>query len=269
MIMWITGKMQRVRLLFDKRYQELSRLSRLPRYTPGSFDWGESKISFPDAASFVFMYKELFIGHIYKFKSDKKPPFIIDCGANIGMSVIYCKELFPEARIIAFEPEKKIFSYLEKNITALKLENVELINKAVWKEEGTIQFSNEGADASRISSLHAEDQFQSHYDVQAVRLSSYIDRTVDFLKLDIEGAEIEVIKEIEGKLKFVNHLFIEYHSFENAPQELDILLSILTRQHFHYYIDSPNRSISSPFVEKSSFYSFDFFLNIYAFKKAD
>ena len=262
--MWIAGKLQRTRLLFDKRYQELNRLSRLPRYTPGSFEWKGANISFPDSSSFVFMYKELFVGNIYKFNCDSGSPLILDCGANIGMSVIYLKELFPKARIVAFEPERKIFQFLEKNTAAFGLKDVKLVNKAVWKEEGTIRFSNEGADASRISSLQAADNFQSYYDVETVKLSSYMDEPVDLVKLDIEGAEVEVVREIEPRLRNVRHLFIEYHSFEDSPQELDVILAILTRQGFHYYIDSPNRSKRSPFVENGSFLSFDFFLNIYA-----
>ncbi|HLI94186.1 MAG TPA: FkbM family methyltransferase, partial [Puia sp.] len=140
--MWIAGKLQRTRSLFDKRYQELNRLSRLPRYTPGSFEWKGTSIAFPDSSSFVFMYKELFVGNIYKFNSDIESPLILDCGANIGMSVIYLKELFPKARIIAFEPERKIFQFLQKNTAAFGLKDVKLVNKAVWKEEGTIRFSN-------------------------------------------------------------------------------------------------------------------------------
>src|SRR6478672_5618518 len=48
---------------------------------------------------------EIFIEEVYK-QSLPPNPYIIDCGANIGLSVIYLKQMFPDARIIAFEPDE-------------------------------------------------------------------------------------------------------------------------------------------------------------------
>jgi FkbM family methyltransferase len=262
--MWVRNKLQKVRLRFNKRYQELKRLSKLKRYTPGSFSWEGAVLNFPDAASFLFTYKEIFEEQIYKFETRNQSPYIIDCGANIGMSVIYFKQLYPNANIIAFEPEKKIFKYLKDNIAALNLAKVELKNEAVWKEDGSLLFLNEGADASRISLVGDMADKKSSYSVDAVRLSRFINREVDFLKLDIEGAEFEVLKEIEPQLKFVKRLFVEFHSFDKREQQLDILLLLLKRNGYIYYIDTPVRMRTSPFVDKDTFLSFNFFLNIYA-----
>jgi len=253
--------------LVSGKQKEFKKLSKLPRYTPGEYSFKNAKLEFPDAASFVFTYRELFGEQIYKFQSKKKEPLIIDCGANIGLSVIYFKEQFPNSKIIAFEPERTIFSYLKKNIESLGLTGINLQNKAVWSKNEVLSFRNEGADASRIAVLHDENEgFKSFYEVEAVKLSDYIDQEVDLLKLDIEGAEVKVIEEIEPKLKFVRNIFIEYHSFTKTDQELDHILNILSRNNFHYYIDSPNRMKRMPFVEDTSFLSFDFFLNIYAVK---
>lgn len=252
----------------DKEYQQLVKLSKFPRYTKGEFIFKNDKYLFPDAASFVFMYKEIFKEEIYRFDSEKEIPFIIDCGANIGMSIIYCKKQFPKAKIIAFEPEKRIFQYLKKNIDLHNLSNVDLINKAVWRENTTLNFINEGADANRITSLYNDANGNETYNVEAVKLSEYIIEEVDFLKLDIEGAEVEVLKEIEPKLYLAKHLFIEYHSSEFAKQQLNIILDILSRNNFHYYIDSPNRAKRKPFIDRTdtNIFSFDFFLNVYAIR---
>jgi FkbM family methyltransferase len=248
----------------NKEYQQIKKLSKLPRYTAGRFQKGNEIYKFPDAASFVFMFNELFITEIYKFKTGKKSPFIIDCGANIGLSVIYAKKKFPDARIIAFEPERTIFKYLKENISQYKWNKVDLIEKAVWKEKALINFINEGADANRISSINSEEASRQSYSVEAVTLSNYITEEVDFLKLDIEGAELEVLKEIEPKLKLVKKIFIEYHSSVNNVQELSMLLKILENNNFRYYIDAPNRIRENPFIDRSLFLSFDFFLNIFA-----
>jgi len=252
------------------KHKELNKLSKLPRYTPGKYSWKRgATLEFPDAASFVSIYKGLFIEQIYKFNTEKKNPLIIDCGANMGLSVIYCKELYPDAKVIAFEPERTIHSYLQKNVHSLGLKDVQLVSKAVWSKNETLMFRNEGADASRIASgIDKNEDFSSTYEVEAVRLSEFIDREVDFLKLDIEGAEVEVMKEIEPKLRYVKNIFVEYHSFEKSAQELNVLLDILSRNNFHYYIDSPNRMKQMPFVDDSTFLSMDFFLHIYATRQA-
>jgi hypothetical protein len=74
------------------------------------------------------------------------------------------------------------------------------------------------------------------------------------------------MNEISSKLKFVKNIFIEYHSFEDEPQQLDLVLAILTKNNFHYYIDAPNTTAATPFIKNKerAFLSFDFFLNIYA-----
>lgn len=256
--------------MLDKEFQQLDVLANQARYTPGHFKlYNKTIISFPDSNSFVFTYRELFKKEIYKFECKTDRPLIIDCGANIGLSILYFKKLFPYSNIIAFEPEIKIHSYLQTNIAAFALKDVEIHNKALWKEDGVINFSNEGADASRINALSSDTGFINSYQVDCVRLSSYLNRKVDFLKLDIEGAEVEVIKEIEPCIGNVDNIFIEYHSFDNRKQELDVLLSILTRNGFHYYIDSPVMGANSPFIKKESWLAFDCFLNIYAKKTVE
>ncbi len=255
-------------ILFGK-HRRLNRLSSLPRYTAGTYTWKDGLIEFPDAASFAYIYKEVFIEQIYRFDTKRAQPLIIDCGANMGLSVLYFKDQYPGSRVIAFEPERTIFNYLKKNVESLGLENVELLNKAVWSSNKTLLFSNEGADASRIAALKDNDRgFTSTYEVQAVRLSEFIDREVDLLKIDIEGAEAEVIREIEPKLGYVKHVFIEYHSLEGAPQMLGDILEILSKNNFRYYVDTTDRMRRRPFVDKDVFLSFDTFLNIYATRQS-
>src|SRR5690242_15923501 len=75
------------RLLSLMRGEEsrLKKLAKLSRYTPGIFIRKDQKIHFPDSASFVFTYRELFHRHIYKFETENISPIIIDCGSNIGL----------------------------------------------------------------------------------------------------------------------------------------------------------------------------------------
>src|SRR6476469_10191275 len=71
-------------------------------------------------------YEDLFVHEIYKFKSPVADPFIIDCGANIGMSVLYFKTLFPKAHILVFEPDENNYALLAQNCKVNNLQDVQL-----------------------------------------------------------------------------------------------------------------------------------------------
>lgn len=239
-------------------------LRNIERFIEVSVNFCQTPIKAPDAASLLFLNHELFGLEIYKFNSVKKDPLIIDCGANIGLSIIYFKKLYPESKIIAFEPDKKIFDYLKFNIESFQFENIELINKGVWKEEAILEFFSEGADGGRVAQKH---DVNNIIQIQTVKLSSYLkNNQVDFLKIDIEGAETEVILECEKYLCNVENIFIEYHSFINKNQTLSIILNILEKNGFRYYIEQIGIKSEKPFTKINNTNSFDNQLNIFGYK---
>ncbi|MBB05374.1 MAG: FkbM family methyltransferase [Pseudooceanicola sp.] len=212
------------------------------------------------------MQKEIFEQHIYKFKTKKNEPYIIDGGANIGLATIYLKLLYPSSNILAFEPDAEIFNILKKNIESYALKSVELIQKGIWKEDTTIQFKSEGADAGLIASL--DKTVAATNSISVLSLKPYLNRTVDFLKLDIEGAETEVLKDIENDLGKVERIFVEYHSFVGQPQTLNVIIDILTKAKFRIYMSIPgNNSLNSPLMGLGSYCNMDFQLNIFGYKE--
>lgn len=122
----------------------------IERFVPLVKEFLGKKLYIHDIASFNLCNEELFQLEMYKFKASRPNPFIIDCGANLGMSVIYFKQLYPDASIIAFEADDYIFSFLEKNVESFGYEDVELINKAVWNSDETLSFIVEGGAGGRI-----------------------------------------------------------------------------------------------------------------------
>ena len=126
-------------------------------------------------------------------------PFILDCGSNIGISVLYFKSKYPGSRVLGFEPVPECFAILTKNIEENDLENVQITNAALVDSEGQICLYV-GADhdlrGASISRSWGSQTTEDHIFVNSVRLSNYINGRVDFLKLDIEGAEEIVIPEI-------------------------------------------------------------------------
>jgi len=190
------------------------------------------KITVPDCLSFIWQFKEIFTDESYKFKSDNLTPVIYDCGANIGISCLFFKSIFPKARIKAFEADPKIAEILSKNLNENNIKDIELFPAAVWINNNGIEFGLEGADASSIYSN------KNKVKVNSVRLKELIEteQQIDMLKIDIEGAETEVLKDCKSSLGNVKNIFIEYHSFINKQQTLDEILQILNSSGFRYFI---------------------------------
>jgi FkbM family methyltransferase len=248
---------------FRKSNREVKRLKSLPRYTPTQTELLGRTILILDSPSYLFIKNELFNVGIYKFRSARNNPLIIDCGANIGLSVIYFKELYPQARVIAFEPDEVVFNALKFNIEAFGFVDIQLICRALWYEETTLKFYSEKADAGRIANL---DDRGSIVDVKTVRLRQYLNQKVDFLKIDIEGAETVVLKDCQDLLFNVKMIFVEYHSFSGHDQSLPELLAILKGAGYRLNINTPGLSSPNPFASINTYNNMDMQLNIYGWR---
>jgi FkbM family methyltransferase len=234
------------------------------RFVAGNIDLFGKNIEYVDIASYDSTKSEVIDQEIYKFNTDSKQPVIIDCGANIGLSLIYFKKLYPNCKITAFEPDPKIFQTLRNNIEIFGFNDIELVNRALWSNEGEISFYSEGADGGRI-----DDKVYGNGNLitlQTTKLSNFITGKIDFLKIDIEGAETEVLKECQDKLHLVDNIFIEYHSMVNSIQTLSEILEILRNQGFRYYISHIGIKSIHPFIEKKISLGMDNQLNIFGTK---
>ncbi len=253
-------------LFTSKEYRLFLRLwgqyGNVARYSPRSIPFGKYKFFVPDCASFIGQHREIFFEEIYKFTATHPHPVIYDCGANIGMSCLYFKKLYPHAKIKAFEADPEIFKVLKQNLADNNIQNVELFNKAVWISDDKIQFGADGADGGS-----SYQQKGRSIRVEGIRLKSLLEQEerVDLLKIDIEGTEVDVIADCAPILMKVTNLFIEYHSWNNQEQHLGQILNILKENEFRYYFQTINQS-KTPFINKRRDTDMDFQLNIFAYR---
>lgn len=197
---------QRYNLLRNSLEMNFARKSRRP--TIPIFDY---RVTGYDFKSLNYLFYEKFVDQEYFFATDSRRPFIIDCGSHIGMSILYFKRLYPRAQIIGFEPAPDTFRLLTENIQQNALKDITVFNKAVGNKEEKMKFF--GDDSLTASLLEGRETKKSATEVDVVRLSNYIDRTVDFLKLDVEGAEGMVLEDLDSskKLPLIKQMIIEYH----------------------------------------------------------
>jgi len=207
--------------------------------------------------------KELFIEEVYKI-SLAPGALVIDCGANIGLSAIYFKHNHPDVKVIAFEPDNTNFSLLEKNIASFGINaDVTARKEAVWTETGTISFKSVGSLGSCITSNDDKDA----YSIPCVRLKDLLTQPVALLKMDIEGAEYNVLMDIKENLHLVENIFIEYHGTFDNQDQLSEILQMLFSLGYRYYLKEAFDIFPNPFYShQKSDHPYDIQLNIFCFR---
>jgi len=181
--------------------------------------------------SFYALFTEIFVHQIYKRELTKRP-VIIDAGANIGMASLYFKWRRPQAKIYCYEPDPETFILLEKNMS--QLTNITCYEVALSNKDGFITLFATGKFVGGAGNTVSEDCTAPFKDrivkVKSLRLSQHIKKLskVDFLKIDIEGNESKVLKDLEKhlQLKKIDQMSLEFHYVYEAK---DNLLSIVTR----------------------------------------
>ena len=140
-------------------------------------------VHFANYVQFATVFDEIFTTQVYQFTPMRADPYIIDCGANIGMSVLYFKWMYPNARILAFEPDPATFELLTRNVATNRLEGVELHCAAIGGAAGEVPFHYREGYAgwlTQSTAMRVDANSQTRM-VPMVTLSSQIAETVDML----------------------------------------------------------------------------------------
>jgi FkbM family methyltransferase len=254
------------RLITSTEYRQLIRyslfLAHKKRYTDVSVKLNGQKVLVPDSPSFISMFDEIYYKKIYEIPHSE--PRILDLGANIGISLIWFKEKYPQSSILAFEADPFIFSYLKLNTS--NLSNVTIKNEAVWSEDTTLSFASDGGDAGRVSDDGDVQEKTVSVEAKDIKLILKEHGPFDFIKMDIEGAESTVVPECKGLLGEVKFFFCEYHSTKSDDQYLDVLISFFKEEGFRVHMQ-PITFGEQPFMATPNKLGYDMQSNIFAFRE--
>lgn len=216
-------------------------------------------ITYFNKAELNILLDEIFDKKIYDIELATSTPTIFDVGAHIGLATIFFKQRYPLARITAFEPNPNTFPLLEENTYFNNIHNVTLHNVALGKQSSKrtlyIDSSNGGGFSTASFLKDAWDGTQENLGIEVVTepLSKYINSTIDLVKIDIEGAEQEIIKELEesGKIRNIKNIIIEFHPTEK--QDIEKIKSILQKNKFTIEIKEDQKDKLVYILGKHSF----------------
>lgn len=171
----------------------------------------------------VLVLKEIVLDDVYRIAQLHEPHLILDVGAGIGEFCIFVARQFPRARVVAFEPNPKQFQLLQENIEHNSLSNVEAHMIAIGLKSSYILESSAHGVRTR---LNGEGQGSS---IAGKPLAAYLGtERVNLLKIDCEGAEVEVLESLgSSNWNLIERFAIEYHNYlvEDADKALYYRLS--------------------------------------------
>ena len=171
------------------------------------------------------------------------PRIVVDIGAHLGFFAGQAATQWPQCHVRAYEPDPVNFKTLTTNMIRNALTNVTVNNHAVWGHPGTVPLNvKTQAESHSIYDTMKGGTTQEVIIVPASTLPEIIDqlkgKTIDFLKIDCEGCEFQLIDTAPDLLKtYVRYLVIEYHEWLGYSVQ-DALVKPLRRVGFEVRTES-------------------------------
>lgn len=199
----------------------------------------------------LFGTHEEFESEIVK-KIIKKGNIVIDIGAHMGYyTLLFARTVGENGHVYSFEPDPRNFDLLKKNVEINGYKNVTLIQKAVSNKTGRGKlYLGEYSGGNRIFDTHDD---RKSIEIETIRLDDYFEnnsRKIDFLKMDAEGTEIDIIEGMNLLLQKSQNIRImcEFYptlikKFGREPEEY---LKSLNNQGFKLFHLNADKKIMEP-----------------------
>ena len=166
-------------------------------------------------SSDISVYDQVFKHQHYALNILKPVETVVDAGANIGLTSAYLASQYPQARILALEPEVSNFQLLKKNVAPY--ENVIPIQGALWRDHTQLNLFDSGWDKwgfqTELPEEESEHKVINQVEAWTVEdlMQEYNMNSISLLKIDIEGAEKEVFEASSAWIDRVAVIAVELH----------------------------------------------------------
>ncbi len=179
------------------------------------------KIHLANYPSFFYLFNEIFCRDLYRSKINVKN--YIDAGAHIGLAILWFHVFNPDMKIKAFEPDGQSYKLLIRNLKENNIRNYETYNLALSNEiaERDFYIIKHPIQCLNNSLFIKQELPFTTVQVKVEKLSNFISERVSLLKMDIEGAEFNVIEDLlsSDKIKKTENIIVEVHYFSHKEKE--------------------------------------------------
>jgi FkbM family methyltransferase len=151
---------------------------------------------------------QVFIDREYEADYGIEPKIVVDAGANIGVSPIYFAERFPDARVIAIEPDPGNYAVLESNVAHWP--QITPVHAALWPEDTVVQLTDHGFGSWGYQATESPDGDVTGMSVERLLEDVGAER-IDLMKIDIEGGERDLFRSSARWIDRVDAIVIELH----------------------------------------------------------
>lgn len=191
--------------------------------------------------NFLITLSEQYVENIYeRYYQLKAGDIVVDAGAYVGtFTVKAAKMVGDEGKVIAIEPEMNNLRLLRKNIEVNGLRNVVIIPKGVWGAKDRLKFNlswNQTGHSLYREECYGTKDADEFQEVEVDTLDNILGelgiKRVDFIKMDIEGAEIEAIKGVAAALSGDVKVTIEVNHFVNGMRTDEVIVPWLKGRGF-------------------------------------
>lgn len=169
---------------------------------------GNASISLRLGTTDLAAYEHVFFNKEYDLDLPFVPRTIVDAGANIGLSSVYFALRYPDARILAIESDRSNFEILLRNCAAF--EQITPIHAALLDKDGFVNLHDPGEGHWSLQVRESKDGSIRAISIPTLLAENDIS-SIDLLKMDIEGSEIEVFNTSSSWIDKVTAICAELH----------------------------------------------------------
>lgn len=175
-----------------------------------------------------------------EWKSKGITPLIIDGGANVGYSAVYFARVYPEATVLAVEPDLETFEVLQRNTAGLA--NVECVFGALWSDDAGVTLHHAAEGSWATNAVAATSAASITPSLTLAQLAARVpNSSVLILKLDVEGAEREACDACPEIVASAPCLIVEPHDFlAGGSASLSPIYRVLAGKDVDTYVHGEN-----------------------------